>query len=313
MNKILQILRQLFFKFTHIDRRLDEIKINQALILLKLHDQNSSSSLKDYEFKVFSQWGEDGIIQYLIKNIEIKNRTFIEFGVEDFLESNCRFLLMKDLWKGFVIDGSSANISRLQSSYFYWRYHLHAKASFITQENVCDILSESNFDKDLGILSVDVDGIDYYLLLALSAWRPRIIIVEYNSIFGVDNSVTVPYNAAFVRANAHSSNLYYGASLLAFANLLNERNYALVGVNSMGSNGFFVRRDLLNERVVETLPADGFEHSQFREARDTQGLLTFKSARQSRTLIGAMPLIDTLTGAALKVSELSDDSLRAIR
>lgn len=307
MNQVLQNLRQIFFKFIQLDRKLDEIKMVQASVLLTLQQQKQSTRLSDYEFKIFSQWGEDGIIQFLINNIEIRNRTFIEFGVEDFFESNCRYLLMKDLWNGFVIDGSVANIQRLRSSYFYWKYPLQSKASFITCENVCSLLDESGFDKDLGILSVDVDGIDYHLLVALSGWNPRIIIVEYNSIFGVEKSVSVPYDAGFVRAKAHYSNLYYGASLLAFTNLLAERSYALVGVNTVGSNAFFVRRDLLNEKVLEVSPQACFIYSSFREARDKNGRLTFMSAKKSRMVIDEMPLIDTSSGTRLKVADLGGD------
>ena len=82
-------------------------------------------------------------------NIEIKNKTFIEFGVEDFFESNCRFLLQKDNWSGFVIDGSSRKIQRLKASYFYWKHALNAQCSFITRENINQLLSISGFDKDV--------------------------------------------------------------------------------------------------------------------------------------------------------------------
>src|SRR5688572_4954960 len=98
-----------------IDRELDDIKINQGRILSELNARKQASPLDAYEFKVFSQWGEDGIIQFLTSSLQIKNRTFIEFGVEDFFESNCRFLLMKDNWSGFVMDGSARNIERLRS------------------------------------------------------------------------------------------------------------------------------------------------------------------------------------------------------
>lgn len=307
MSQVVQSLRQIFYKFTHLDRKLDEIKMGQALIHLMLRKDKCSRLLTDYEFKVFSQWGEDGIIQHLIKNIDIQNRTFIEFGVEDFSESNCRFLLMNNLWEGFVIDGSAANIKRLRSSYYYWKYPLQSKMSFITCKNVCELLDESGFDKDLGILSVDVDGIDYHLLAALSAWRPRIIIVEYNALFGARRAVTVPYSENFVRKEAHFSNLYYGASLVAFTNLLDSRGYGLVGVNSVGSNAFFVRRDLLNENIHEVAVEVCFKNSSFREARDKHGQLYFKSAVKSRGLIDELPLIDTVSGATLKVSELADN------
>jgi hypothetical protein len=115
----LKKLKQALSNKLILDGRFDEVKINQGRILSSLNGSKSTNNLKDYEFKVFSQFGEDGIIQYLTKSIEIKNKTFIEFGVADFIESNCRFLLMKDDWKGFVIDGSKSNIQRLKNSYFY--------------------------------------------------------------------------------------------------------------------------------------------------------------------------------------------------
>ena len=125
-----------------IERRLDEIKIGQGAILASLNRAKSDAKLSEYEFKVFSQWGEDGILQHLTSAIDIENRTFIEFGVEDFYESNCRFLLMHSGWQGFVIDGSQKNIDRLQRSYFFWRYPLKARCGFVTAENVNSLLEE---------------------------------------------------------------------------------------------------------------------------------------------------------------------------
>ena len=83
---------------------IDHIKISQGKILSELNKKKNSKNIQDYEFKIFSQWGEDGIIQKIIDSIEIKNKTFIEFGVGNFLESNCRFLMMHNNWSGFVID-----------------------------------------------------------------------------------------------------------------------------------------------------------------------------------------------------------------
>ena len=79
------------------------------------------NSIQDVEFSVFSQFGDDGIIQWLIQNLEIPNKTFIEFGVEDFSESNSRFLMMNNYWSGFVMDGSESNINILKSSYYFMR------------------------------------------------------------------------------------------------------------------------------------------------------------------------------------------------
>lgn len=304
MPRILSLLRDALPRLATLDRRADEIKINQGLILGELHRDKRSRRLADYEFKVFSQWGEDGILQHLTSHLEIGHRTFIEFGVEDFFESNCRYLLVKDLWQGFVIDGSSANIERLRRSYFYWKYPLNARASFITRENVSSLLQESGFDRDLGILSIDVDGVDYHLLEALGEWRAAIVVVEYNGLFGHRRSVTVPYDATFTRRRAHPSNLYWGASLPAFDSLLRSRGYALVGVNSMSSNAFFVRRELLNDRVGEVAVDSCPSGPVFREARDARGALTLRSAHDSRDLIAHLPLLDLESGQAITVADV---------
>ncbi len=286
---------------------MDELKINQGLILSQLNSMRAVRhpvSLTDYQFKVFSQWGEDGIIQFLVSNLEIRNKTFIEFGVEDFFESNCRFLMMKDNWAGFVIDGSIKNIDRLKSSYFYWQYSLQARASFITRDNINSILEESGFDKDLGILSVDIDGVDYYVLEALADWTPSILIVEYNGIFGTDRPVSVPYQADFSRGRRHYSNLYYGANLPAFMYLAQKRNYAFVGVNNAGSNAFFVRKNLLNDKIREVDFQSNYSDSTFRESRDLNGDLTFLSGLARRQPIGDLPVVDVKTGESLCVRDL---------
>ena len=300
LNRLAEALPRLL----HLDRRIDEIKINQGRILTQMQRPDSTGPLLQYEFKVFSQWGEDGIIQFLVNHLDIVHRTFIEFGVEDFSESNCRFLLMKDYWHGFVIDGSEKNMARLRSSYFYWQHQLSCKASFITRENVAALLDESGFDKDLGILSVDIDGVDYHVLEALSQWRPAILIVEYNEAFGTQRPVTVPYDPAFVRREKHASNQYWGANLPAFCHLANQREYALVGINGVASNAFFVRRDLLNEHVREASLASCSRQANFRDSRGANGELTFLSGQTRTAAMADMPVIDVATGQTLNVGTL---------
>lgn len=304
MIKVFLRIRELIYNLKHLDRNVDEIKINQGRILTGMQSALRSAPLWQYEFKVFSQWGEDGIIQYLVNNIAIRNRTFIEFGVEDFSESNCRFLMMKDKWSGYVIDGSPSNILKLRSSYFYWQNSINCKASFITRENVGDLLDESGFDKFLGILSVDIDGVDYHVLEALDDWCPSILIVEFNEVFGWSRPVTVPYDANYVRGKKHSSNQYYGANLPAFLYLANQRGYALVGTNSVSSNAFFVRRELLNERVQEVDISSCIRQANFRESRGERNQLTYLSGHERLHSMLNMPLIDVSSGAEICVRDL---------
>jgi hypothetical protein len=300
-----QSVSHLLRRLLTIDRDLDFIKINQGLILSKINSSKKYSHLSDYEFKVFSQWGEDGIIQYLIQSIEIKNKNFIEFGVEDFFESNCRFLVQKDNWSGFVVDGSSRNIERLKRAYFYWKHSLSAVCSFITRENIDQLLSISGFDRDIGILSVDIDGVDYFVLEKLSSWRPRILIVEYNAMFGANRAVSVPYSSTFDRTKMHYSNLYYGASLAAFVHLAGTMGMALVGVNSAGNNAFFVRRNLLNENVREVPIEDCSFVAKFRESKDINGVLNFPSGKDGLIPILELPLIDVIDKSHLKIKDLN--------
>ena len=260
--------------------------------------------LQEAEFKVFSQWGEDGIIQFLINKIPIENKTFIEFGVEDYEESNTKFLLMNNNWSGMIIDGSEDAINHVKNTRWFWKYDIKAIAKFITKDNIRDILSESKFDEDLGILSVDIDGNDYWILRELDNWKPRILICEYNAVFGYDRAVTIPYEEDFQRTKAHYSNLYWGASLQAFIGIANERGYTLVGTNSAANNAFFVRNDLLEYIDFDYNNID-FPEQKYRESRDVDGRITLLSnIDEKRNAIGTMKLLDIETNETICVFDL---------
>jgi hypothetical protein len=294
-------LKNILFNLYRINQLFDELKINQGVILSTLNKNKTSRLLEDYEFKVFSQWGEDGIIQHLINCVEITNKTFIEFGVEDFFESNCRFLLMKDNWRGFVIDGSKSNIDKLKQSYFYWKYHLEAVDAFITKENINELLEQSAFEKDIGILSVDIDGNDYYVLEAISFYNPRILICEYNSVFGKERKISVPYEPDFYRTKKHYSNLYFGASLAAMTHIAEKKGYTLVGTNSIGGNAFYVRNDLINEKLETLTTEQAYVPSNVRESRNRQGELTYITGDARRELIKGMPVFNVETNILEKL------------
>ena len=254
---------------------IDHIKISQGKILSELNKKKNSKNIQDYEFKIFSQWGEDGIIQKIIDSIEIKNKTFIEFGVGDFFESNCRFLMMHNNWSGFVIDSSEKMIEMLKKAYFYWKYNLKSINAFIYKENINNLLLKSEFNFDLGLLSIDIDGNDYYILEAISQYKPRILVVEYNSLFGSKRNISIPYTPDFNRTKANSSNLYFGASLGAITYIAKKKGYILVGSNSSGVNAFYVRKDLMNKKLKEKSVKEAYTISKFRESRDKSGRLSY--------------------------------------
>ena len=262
-------------------------KINTRQIL----NINKLNSLKEAEFKVFSQWGDDGIIQYLINKIPIINHTFVEFGVEDYTESNTRYLLMNDNWSGLVIDGSYSNICNIKSSYYYWMHDLMAVHSFIDVDNINDTLLDNGFKGDIGILSIDIDGNDYWVWKAISAVAPCIVICEFNSVFGDHHSVTVPYNPSFQRTKEHYSNLYFGASLPALIELASEKGYSFIGANSNSVNAYFIKSDLVQFINIDSLDSS-FYPSKCRESRDIEGNLNFLSGADRIKEISAKSVID---------------------
>jgi hypothetical protein len=274
----------------------------------KLHTERikkykSLNTLIEAEFQVFSQWGEDGIIQYIINQIDIPNKIFVEFGVENYLEANTRFLLINDNWSGLVIDGSKENIKFIHKDYIYWKYDLTAIHSFITKDNINQLIQQNIDTVDIGLLSIDIDGNDYWIWNEINYIKPRIVVCEYNSVFGNQKYVTTPYKKDFVRGNAHHSDLYFGASLPAFCQLAEYKGYDFIGTNSSGINAFFVRKDLSGPfKKFTTL--DGYTASKHRESRDNTGKLSFVRGESRIELIKEMNVWDIETNSLIKIKDL---------
>lgn len=286
-------IRSLLSRFRRIDSIESRILlVQEALGRIEARQTASARTLHEAEFKVFSQWGEDGIIQFLCRQVPIENRIFVEFGVQDYQEANTRFLALKDNWSGLVIDGSSENVSKIRQSELYWRYRVQAECAFITRENINDIIKSAGIAGDIGLLSVDIDGNDYWVWQAINGVSPRIVVAEYNARFGGHRSVSIPYDPEFVRERAHYSMIYYGASLAALAGLGASKGYALVGCNSAGNNAFFVRRDVLPSGLRALTASEAYVAASFREARDAAGKLAFLSPEEERRLIDTLPLVD---------------------
>lgn len=260
-------------------------------------------SLEEVEFQVFSQFGEDGIIQWLIQNVELKERTFVEFGVEDYSEANTRFLLMNNNWTGLVIDGSEKNIKRLKESPLFWKYDLIAVSEFITKDNINIIITEAGFCGDIALLSVDIDGNDYWVLNAITCVQPRILVCEYNNIFGGDEKVTIPYDEGFVRTKKHYSNLYWGASIGAFCDWAEKNNYYYMGSNSAGNNAFFVRKDCISEDKIPTKSKE-FIKSKYRESRDQNGRLTYLRGVERLKAIKEMEVVNLTNNHRERIADI---------
>lgn len=289
-------------------RRTDRDRESELLLLGKqmawqVATLPPNTDLRRAGFKVFSQWDEDGIIQYLIHQIPIASRTFIEFGVENYEESNTRFLLLNDHWQGLVLDACADDIDYIRSDRIHWQYDLQLRQAWITRENIDSLLDPAGFGEDVGLLSIDVNGNDYWIWQAMESVRPRIVVVEYNSLLGLQ-PLTVPYSEDFDRTAAHSSNQYYGSSLTALYRLARRKGYILVGSNIWGHNAFFVRSDVAGAlRGLE--PGEAYVASHFRDARDQAGRLTYAREQERFRLIEHLPVLNVATGERGALRELA--------
>jgi hypothetical protein len=263
-----------------------------AQLCASMHNSRrlDSEFLHKLEYRVHSQWGEDGIIQALVQHLNIEPKTFIEFGVENYKESNTRWLLMNNNWAGLVIDGSHENIAYIRNDSISWKHSLRAVHAFITRENINALLTENGMVGEVGLLSIDIDGMDYWVWDAINCVQPTIVIVEYNSLFGSGRSVTVPYKADFNRTAAHYSTSYYGASLEALVRLARRKGYAFIGSNSAGNNAFFVLKNRLQSPLRELTTAEGYVQRKYREARDVSGALTLPTFAEEIKIIDGLPL-----------------------
>ena len=281
-------------QFDRIDRRIELAQEALGRIEMRQLEGNSSNRLSDYEFRTFSQWGEDGIIQFLLHRIKIDRKVFVEFGADNYnLESNTRFLLTNNNWAGLVMDSSDQTIKALKSTAAYWLYNLKAVRAFISRDNINELLKENGITGEIGVLSIDIDGNDYWIWEAIDVVQPIIVIVEYNHRFGPDRAVTIPYDENFDRVKAHPSRIYYGASLRALCDLGDEKGYAFVGCNSNGLNAFFVRRDKKPDAIRELTASEGYVAGAFSEVqREGDMLVKWSHADESALLDSSeLPLV----------------------
>ncbi|HJW44252.1 MAG TPA: hypothetical protein VJ463_07340 [Geothrix sp.] len=258
--------------------------------------------LAETEFKVYSQFGDDGIIQYLISHLPAIH-SFVEFGVEDYTEANTRFLLVENQWRGLILDGRPDLDEVLSAQGLPMLYNLEVRSAFITAENINDLILGAGFSGEIGLLSIDIDGNDYWVWKAITCVQPQIVVVEYNAVFGSERALTIPYSPGFSRQQAHHSYLYFGASLRALCLLAEEKGYAFVGCNGAGNNAYFVRKDLAVAFQVLP-PKAGFMDGRFRESRDERGRMNRLSGPARLAAIADLPVVDLESGRTITLRDL---------
>jgi hypothetical protein len=211
---------------------------------------------ESWEFSGFSQHGEDGIIDYLLSRMKTdsRNEFFFEIGAADGIQNGTAWLAYAKNYAGVMVEGNSQLSGRGLKALREWNWGVHCVSLFVDVNNLASLLKMCPY-KDPDVFSLDIDGIDYYIAKKVFelGFRPKIFVVEYNSAFGPDQVLTVPYNARFSRRAMHDSELYYGASIAGWRRLFEGYGYEFITTEKSGTNAFFLDPTVFPEGFTNTL------------------------------------------------------------
>tara|TARA_B100001250_G_scaffold393871_1_gene397093 strand:- start:363 stop:1295 length:933 start_codon:yes stop_codon:yes gene_type:complete len=256
---------------------------------------NKIRNINNLDFKVFSQNGEDGIIDYLLFQLKIKKPKYVEIGVGDYTESNTRYLFETMSPKGIIFDCIENFKERVKENVKMWKGDLKIIKQSVNSDNILNLLKKNNFINNIDLFSLDVDGIDYWIINSMPKNFSKIVILEYNPIFGPKLKVTVPNKKNFDRSKYHYSNLCFGASINALIYLMNKKNFVFVGSNLTNCNAFFVSKKYIKNirlKLPNTNNLNFFTISNIRESRSKQNKLTYLSGLKKINKIRNCELID---------------------
>jgi len=212
-------------------------------------------------FRAYSQHDEDGMIQEIFKRIKFSTRIFVEFGAGDGTENNTLYLMLSG-WRGLWIDGHEGNAGSIRRRFlsFVEKGQLTFIQGFVERDSINDMIGKAHFSGEIDLLSIDIDGNDYWVWEAISVVRPRVVVIEYNAVFRPPLAVVAEYK----KDSAWDGTSYYGASLNALESLGTRKGYALVGCSLSGINAFFVRQDLASDEFRTPFTAENhFEPPRF--------------------------------------------------
>ena len=275
----------LFLKKMRIDIfALDKVIfcIGKVQISLNRTKYDEVEDLIETEVKIFSQNGEDGIIDYLIHKLNVVNKNFVEIGVGNYRESNTRFLYNRYHPKGFIIDYIDDMKSKVTKHVNFWKGDLRICNQKINSENIIDLLNK-NCDYEIDLFSIDIDSIDYWIIKKLKKNISKIFVAEYNPVFGAELEVTVPNISGFERSKYHYSYLCYGMSLKALINLMDQKGYYFIGCNLQKINAFFISKEFKKEdffKNIKIKSLGNYTNSNIRDSRDMNNDLNYLSGHK---------------------------------
>lgn len=240
------------------------VQIGQRQLYLeyqKLVKSKQVPKLADTGFRVFSQFEEDGMLLFIFSIIGMTQKTFVEIGSDDGVNSNSANLYFNFGWHGLFIDGNPKSIARGKRFFGKYPHPYFFKPTFICdlvkRENVNQLISSGGYSGEIGFLSIDIDGNDYWVWDAIQVISPQVVMIETHSEFGLEN-IVVPYDPDYFYPGKHPD--YHGASPIAMTNLAKKKGYRLVGANDLGFNFIFVRNDLAIDIIPEVTVESVLQH-----------------------------------------------------
>lgn len=255
MNWLKNLVKYYWVKKLHRDKLHPSVGIQQRHLMMQYQSMQADGQLPAFSstgFKVFSQFEEDGLLLYIFSLIGEGSKTFIEIGANDGINSNCSNFAVHFGWSGLFFEGDPALIKRGQKFYRKIPTPYHPKPKYvqaiIQRENVNELVEKNGLSGDIELLSIDIDGNDYWIWDALTVVKPKVVVIETHIEFGTHN-IVVPYDPNYMFPGKHP--VYHGASVVAMNKLAERKGYRLVGASDLGINQIYVRKDL----AIDELPA----------------------------------------------------------
>jgi tetratricopeptide (TPR) repeat protein len=241
-------LGNLFQELGRLDEAAAHHRVALSLRFGHLLARPAAWDLRAFERRMHSQNGEDGILYEILRRVGVGPRFCVEFGAEDGHQGNTAYLIREEGWAGLLLEADEASYRRLAERYIE-RPDVRCVHAAVTAENIEDLLAAHGVPQDLDVLSIDIDGNDYWVWAAVKAWRPRVVVIEYNASYPPPRRWVMAYNPT----HRWDGTDYFGASLASLTALGVKKGYRLVGTDSSGVNAFFVRTDCAGQQF--TAPA----------------------------------------------------------
>ena len=274
-----------------------------------------AKNINENELKIYSQNGEDGIIDFLLSRLNISKPNFIEIGVGEYTECNTRLLYDRFYQKGLIIDCIKDLESKVSSNINTWKGDLKIIETFVTPDNIENLITNNCFFK-IDLFSIDIDGIDYWIINKIKPNISKIFIAEYNSVFGDEFDISVPNIKNFNREAYHHSSLCYGMSLKALIRIMKDKGFYFIGTNNFKNNAFFINNDFPMNKYFSNLDKldknyiKPYTTSLFTESRDKMGKQNFLRGDKRLEQIKECEVIDFSEnyGTLKKIKELKKNN-----